>query len=281
MSYVAWIGGGAGAKAGGHGDAAPAGIYMGCHDPVGRLKMLPVAVVNTSTTSSSSSSGGGAGTGATGAGGELAVLRALHTHPMGFAAAGQPLVTAYPVVLQAFRGGWWDAAAIYRRWVLGENISATDSSSSSSTSSSTGSSTSTSPATAAAAARGGGAAWTRKGPLRGRAGYPPWVLNTPLWIVHGDDDKLGPAQAVQWAESFKTCLANGSALNGEKGVGWELGYHWYNWQTQAFDQDYPAMTPRPGSAASSPLGPPGTVLGGQEIFTVVNPHVRYSCIGPR
>eukprot|EP01051_Picozoa_sp_SAG22_P012825 SAG22_NODE_1371_length_4582_cov_3.882222_2_plen_292_part_00 len=98
------------------------------------------------------------------------------------------------------------------------------------------------------------AAWTRKGPLRGRAGYPGWVLVTPLWIVHGDDDKLGPEQAAQWADTFKACMANSSALNNPAAppgpASWALGYHWYNWQTEAFDQEYPAMTPRPGLAAA-------------------------------
>ena len=58
--------------------------------------MLPAAVENATG-------------GPPGSSGELAVLRVLHAHPQGFAAAGQPLVTAYPVVLQAFKGGWWSA----------------------------------------------------------------------------------------------------------------------------------------------------------------------------
>eukprot|EP01051_Picozoa_sp_SAG22_P012826 SAG22_NODE_1371_length_4582_cov_3.882222_3_plen_259_part_00 len=63
MGYMAWIGGGASA----------AGLYMGSHDPIGRLKMMPAAVANTTTAGA-------------GAGGELAVMRALHAHPLGFAA---------------------------------------------------------------------------------------------------------------------------------------------------------------------------------------------------
>lgn len=92
------------------------------------------------------------------------------------------------------------AAAIYRRWVLGNQT--------------TGS---------------GGAAWTRKGPLREREGYPPWMLRTPLWVVHGDDDRNSPTQAVGPMEAFKASMANGSAANGQPEVGWELGYHYYNW----------------------------------------------------
>ena len=88
MGYIAWISGRSNAE------QPPFGLYLGSHDPLGRLKMLPAAIANHTTA---------AGTGGTGEV-ELAVLRALHTHPKGFA-SDQPLVMAYPVVLQAFRGG--------------------------------------------------------------------------------------------------------------------------------------------------------------------------------
>jgi hypothetical protein len=52
----------------------------------------------------------------------------------------------YPVVVAAFNGTWWDAAQIYRTWVLKE------------------------------------AGWTKKGSLSTRTDVPEWVIRAPLWI---------------------------------------------------------------------------------------------------
>jgi hypothetical protein len=61
----------------------------------------------------------------------------------------------YEVVLQAFHGGWWDAAQIYREWALNN------------------------------------ATWARKGNLTTRTDVPAWLLRTPLWIrLSGNDPAL-------------------------------------------------------------------------------------------
>ena len=58
----------------------------------------------------------------------------------------------YDVVLAGFDGDWWDAAMIYREWVLNNAV------------------------------------WTRRCNLTIRAakpGYPQWLLKTPLWGAVG------------------------------------------------------------------------------------------------
>ena len=76
------------------------GLYLGCNDPLGRLKMLPTNVS-----------------------GSTAVMRALHTPDQGFNAAGQPMALPYTVSLRVFQTAdtvspWWDAAQYYRQWAL-------------------------------------------------------------------------------------------------------------------------------------------------------------------
>lgn len=193
--------------------------------------MLPTAVTNGSS------------------GGELAVLRALHTHKDGFASRGK-YVSAYPVVLQAFTGGWWNAASIYRTWVLGNST-------------------------------GDRPVWTRKGPLLGREGYPTWMFRTPLWTTHGDDDRTTPQLAVEAVDGFKRMIANGSAIHsattGQPEVRIDVALHYYNWQKEAYDTRYPAMTPRSGLAAAVALiqsnAAPGTAdIGGHVmLFTNARP----------
>ena len=82
------------------------------------------------------------------------------------------------------------------------------------------------------------AAWTRKGPLAARGDVPAWLLATPLWLLslsHAPDD--APATVAATMRAFQSrALANASSF----------GLHWYRWNTQLFDVDYPVYTARPG-----------------------------------
>ena len=75
--------------------AKPQALYVGAHDPHGRLKMMPA-------------SGGPA---------DNALLRVLHVPDT--LEGSQPLNwTLPPTVLAVINGGWWEAAQIYRSWAI-------------------------------------------------------------------------------------------------------------------------------------------------------------------
>ncbi len=90
------------------------------------------------------------------------------------------------------------------------------------------------------------AAWTQKGPLTARRGsrpggdVPEWALATPLWLLslsHAPGD--APAAVAAAARAFQSAaLANASSF----------GLHWYRWNEELFDTDYPRYTARPGFA---------------------------------
>lgn len=106
MSYTAWLSSPSTsacmmpASDGNRGNthASPVGLYVGAHDPIGRLKMLPV--------SCNRSSG-------------RAVLRALHVPPTFTDRSTANWTLPYPVVVAAFQGDWWDASQLFRRWAVG------------------------------------------------------------------------------------------------------------------------------------------------------------------
>ena len=141
MSWAAWL-------------SDDVGLYMGIHDPESRLKMMPVGPQRVSDGLSGN-------------------LRAVHVPESFDDSSTDSFTLPYEVVLQAFRGGWWEAAQIYREWVLNE------------------------------------AAWTRKGNLSERADVPAWLLRSPLWIrLSGNDpdaESTCPVKKYLFSSHF-SCL---------------------------------------------------------------------------
>ena len=72
-------------------------VYVGAHDPAGRIKLLP-----------------GSASTATG----TAKLRVLHAPSSFLDSNVSTFRVPYPTVLAVVDGGWWDAAQIYRDWSL-------------------------------------------------------------------------------------------------------------------------------------------------------------------
>jgi len=112
----------------------------------------------------------------------------------------------YKVVVAAVRGGWWEASQIYREWALAEAV------------------------------------WTRKGNLSTRADngdMPAWLLRAPLWLkLDGNDPKSEETFAI--VDGFRELLGgDGSAVT-------DIGLHWYHWNNEAFDTEYPVYTARAG-----------------------------------
>ena len=89
MAFTAWLSGPAGTP-------GSVGLYVGSHDPQGRLKMLPVQCLE----------------------GRNAGLRAIHFPQTFNDASTSSFTIPYPVVVAAFSGDHWDAAQIYRSWAL-------------------------------------------------------------------------------------------------------------------------------------------------------------------
>jgi hypothetical protein len=112
----------------GAGEAFPVGLYVGSHDAASRLKMMPVYC-----------SGLPGDT-------RVAGLRAVHVPDTFGDASTNDFTLPYPVVIASFRGGWWDAAQIYRDWTLTN------------------------------------ATWTSRGNLSQRTEIPKWVLDAPMWV---------------------------------------------------------------------------------------------------
>eukprot|EP00039_Didymoeca_costata_P028357 m.20794 g.20794 ORF g.20794 m.20794 type:complete len:125 (+) comp6952_c0_seq2:61-435(+) len=105
------------------------GLYIGAHDPLGRMKMIHNARTAANTAG-------------------LRLVSLLEQHNTSDSAH-----IPYTIHWEAFDGGWWDAAQIYRQWVLEEAV------------------------------------WTQAGNLtvRPRAQQVNWTSTVPLWIVwHGD-----------------------------------------------------------------------------------------------
>ena len=77
----------------------PQALYVGAHDPVGRVKLMPAA-----------------------AGGETALLRVLHAPDSLRNGSATNWSVPYPTVLAVVDGSWWDAAQIYREWSLAHGV---------------------------------------------------------------------------------------------------------------------------------------------------------------
>lgn len=122
MAYMAWLSSRAGTP-------GAVGLYVGAHDPWSRLKFMPAACLPLGATSFTN-----------------AGLRAVHLPTSFNDASTAAFEIPYPVVVAAFKGGWWDAAQMYRTWALQ------------------------------------GAHWTRKGKLSARSDIPRWLLQTPVWL---------------------------------------------------------------------------------------------------
>jgi hypothetical protein len=156
MSWAAWL-------------SDDIGLYMGVHDPQSRLKMMPV----------------GPQRGSNGLSGNL---RAVHVPDSFDDSSRASFMLPYEVVVQAFRGGWWDAAQIYRDWVLNE------------------------------------AAWTRRGNLSERTDVPSWLLRSPLWLrLSGNDPKAESTFAI--VDGIREVLSgdDGDSAVTDIGIHW---YSW-------------------------------------------------------
>lgn len=82
------------------------------------------------------------------------------------------------------------------------------------------------------------AVWTRQGNLTVRAqsaDYPSWLLKAPLWT----ESSPQPGHVGNPDGAF--------ASNAElvKILGAPIGCHWYGWNTEKFDTNYPSYTPYP------------------------------------
>eukprot|EP01051_Picozoa_sp_SAG22_P012817 SAG22_NODE_1368_length_4585_cov_2.663174_3_plen_173_part_00 len=76
---------------------SPQALFVGAHDPEGRMKLLPAA-----------------------ASGSSALLRAVYVPDDLLDAAASTFTTQYGSVLSVVNGSWWEAAQVYRRWALAE-----------------------------------------------------------------------------------------------------------------------------------------------------------------
>ena len=137
------------------------------HDPHSRLKMIPVGPLQVFNGLSGN-------------------LRAVHVPDSFDDSSTDSFSLPYEVVLQAFRGGWWEAAQIYRDWVLDE------------------------------------ADWTRKGNLSERADVPAWLLRSPLWLkLQGNDPEAESTFAI--VDGVRELLGSGDSAVTDIGLHW---YSW-------------------------------------------------------
>jgi hypothetical protein len=130
---------------------APIGLYLGNHDPVARLQLLL-------------SKGRFPNASKAGDTGEPAGFRLLHVADQLINSSVKTFVLDHDVVLEQFDGDWFDAAQIYRRWVLPS------------------------------------AEWTKAGPLRERVvrkEYPAWLLDVAFWSEGGGTSVGGYAVDLQ------------------------------------------------------------------------------------
>ena len=145
-------------------------------------------------------------------------LRAIHV-PDSFAdASTNDFKIPYEVVLAAVRGGWWEAAQMYRDWALHS------------------------------------ADWTQQGNLSTRTDVPSWLLRAPLWIRLSGNDPAANS-TIELVNGIKEQLQPKQG-SGEDGGGsaaatvTDLGVHWYSWNTEHFDSQYPIYNAKPGFAAA-------------------------------
>ena len=114
--------------------------------------------------------------------------------------AGLPLsqyTSAFPVVVTTFLGDWFDAAAVYKKWVLHH------------------------------------ARWTEQGPLSSRTDRPMWVDNMTTWInSHWQGNDIFNITGGDPMVVLNRVKAIVHRFNLKKG---ELGLHWYEWDTLGYE----------------------------------------------
>jgi hypothetical protein len=128
-------------------------LYLGAHDPGGRMKLLPAA-----------------------ASGSHALLRAVHAPDNLIDSAAGNWSLEYPIVMAVVDGSWYEAAQIYKRWVIPN------------------------------------AAWTRGGTLEARVAageLPQWVVDVPVWTrANMDCGTPSPRDANCTIDHAGLCCAN-------------------------------------------------------------------------
>ncbi len=104
---------------------------------------------------------------------------------------GNGFTSSGDAVLEMFRGDWFDAAQIYKRFART-------------------------------------AAWWPAS--RSRQDTPAWYRNLAVWFIGSANSKAAADDLIAM----------------RKELGLPIGLHWYGWNTEPFDDDYPHFTPRPG-----------------------------------
>eukprot|EP00040_Diaphanoeca_grandis_P003167 m.24011 g.24011 ORF g.24011 m.24011 type:complete len:798 (+) comp14446_c0_seq2:56-2449(+) len=144
------------------------GLYVGSHDPMSRLKLMPIACLGPWENFTS------------------AGLRAMHFPDSFNDASVSSFTIPYDVVVASFVGGWWDAAQLYREWVLPN------------------------------------AHWTRKGNISQRDDVPKWTIDAPVWMkLNGDDPMLNAT--FEKVDSIREMFGGNNSIIGDLGVHW---YSW-------------------------------------------------------
>ncbi|GIV16122.1 MAG: hypothetical protein KatS3mg022_1557 [Armatimonadota bacterium] len=161
----------------------PVGLYFALHDPMGSTKDIGVQ----------SNPAGRS-------------VRLFYDHPVpNMGKAGNSFTLSGQAVWQLLRGDWYDAARIYRRWVMQEARWYPRSSN-------------TSPRL------GNVSAWTAPRPLKT---FREWIRDLPAWSLASG----GAQEVVPPVEEFA------------KYCGVPVGFHWYYWHQIPFDNDYPHYFP--------------------------------------
>jgi len=109
----------------------------------------------------------------------------------------QPYTVDYGVTLAIFRGDWWDASQIYRRWAL-PNVP-----------------------------------WTRSGPLASRTDVPKWMFNITTWVNshwQGNDIFNVTGGSPEVVKERMTNIVKRFGI--PQGA---LALHWYEWDTLGYE----------------------------------------------
>lgn len=161
----------------------PVGLYFALHDPMGSTKDIGLQ----------SNPAGGS-------------VRLYYEHSVpNMGRAGNSFTLVGQAVWQLLRGDWYDAARIYRRWVMQEAQWYPR-----------GSNTSL--------RLGNVSAWTAPRPLKT---FREWIRDLPAWSLASG----GAQEVVPPVEEFA------------KYCGVPTAVHWYNWHQIPFDNDYPHYFP--------------------------------------
>ncbi|MGC8783490.1 MAG: DUF6259 domain-containing protein [Armatimonadota bacterium] len=161
----------------------PVGLYFALHDPMGGTKDIGVQ----------SNPAGRS-------------VRMSYEHPVpDMGKAGNSFTLVGQAVWQLLRGDWYDAARIYRQWVMQEARWYPRGNS-------------TSPRL------GNVSAWTAPRPLKT---FREWMRDLPAWSLASG----GAQEVVPPVEEFA------------KYCGVPVGFHWYCWHQIPFDNDYPHYFP--------------------------------------